>query len=399
MSRHVVLIHRYFWPDTPPYASILRDVAERLGQDGLRVTVLTCQPSYNRAVVERAPARERLGRGVTVRRWPVLDDRRSSALKLANLLWFCLRLALSLPRLGRVNVVMAASTPPVVLAATASWLARRKGADFVYHRQDIYPEVAVGLGKQEGLLSRTARWADARTDRRAGRVVVLSRDMAETIRARGVPPEATVVINNFDPWPLPDLGSAAEPHADGQLVVVFAGNIGRFQGLETLFQALVALRDDPVDFHFFGAGALSERLESLVSEQGLQRVHQHGYQHPDQVADFLASQADLGVVSLAPGVIRAAYPSKTLSYLRQGTPILALVEGDSELACTVRDERIGIQVEPGDVAGLVAAIRTLSADRSLLGGARERARSLYARSFDKDVRLAQWSQLFERLGA
>ena len=60
MSRHIVLVHRYFSPDTPPYASILRDIAERLGQDGHRVTVLTCQPSYNRAVVARAPARERL---------------------------------------------------------------------------------------------------------------------------------------------------------------------------------------------------------------------------------------------------------------------------------------------------------------------------------------------------
>ena len=153
---------------------------------GHRVTVLTCQPSYNRAVVERAPARERLRTGVTVRRWPVLDDRRSSALKLVNLAWFCLRLALAMPRLGRVDVVMAASTPPVVLAATASWLARRKAADFVYHQQDIYPEVTVGLGEEGWPAGRLVRRLDARTDRSASRVVVLSRDMGETIARRGV---------------------------------------------------------------------------------------------------------------------------------------------------------------------------------------------------------------------
>ena len=117
------------------------------------------------------------------------------------------------------------------------------------------------------------------------------------------------------------------------------------------------------------------------------------------MATFLAAQGDLGVVSLAPGVIRAAYPSKTLSYLRQGTPILALVEGDSELAATVREERIGVQVEPGDVDGLVAAIRKITADASLLDGASERARQLYERSFSTEVRLAQWSALFEELGA
>ena len=186
---------------------------------------------------------------------------------------------------------------------------------------------------------------------------------------------------------------------DRRLNIVFAGNIGRFQGLETLFDAIVQLRDDPVTFHFFGEGALSGRLAALVEGHGLTEVHLHGYQRPDRVASFLAARADLGVVSLAPGVIRAAYPSKTLSYLRQGTPILALVEGDSELAATVRDERIGLQVEPGDVTGLVASIRAVSADQSALDGARERARTLHMRCFSKEVRLEQWSALFDKLGS
>ena len=59
-SQHIVLIHRYFHPDTPPYAAILREIALSLGAAGHRVTVLTCQPSYNRSVVSRAPAREQL---------------------------------------------------------------------------------------------------------------------------------------------------------------------------------------------------------------------------------------------------------------------------------------------------------------------------------------------------
>ena len=53
MTRHVVLVHRYFAPDTPPYASILATSRSASGSDGFRVTVLTCQPSYNRAVVSR----------------------------------------------------------------------------------------------------------------------------------------------------------------------------------------------------------------------------------------------------------------------------------------------------------------------------------------------------------
>jgi hypothetical protein len=82
----VVLVHRYFYPDTPPYATILRDIAVTLADAGLAVTVLTCQPSYNRAAAFRAPAHEEMAPGLRVRRWPVLPDRSSWLAKVANLL-------------------------------------------------------------------------------------------------------------------------------------------------------------------------------------------------------------------------------------------------------------------------------------------------------------------------
>ncbi len=403
MSRHVVLIHRYFLPDTPPYAAILGDLATHLGNRGFRVTVLTCQPSYNRDVVRGALAREQWSHNVSVVRWPVVDDRTSGPRKVANLVWFCLRLCLAMPRLGKVDVMMAASTPPVVLAATAALLAKTKGAAFVYHRQDIYPEVTIGLGRRVlGPLGRLLRMVDSRTDRSADRVVVLSEDMAQTIAERGVKPERIVEINNFDPWHIAEESAAPReqsPAEERELDVVFAGNLGRFQGLEVLLEALTALQDAPIRFHFFGTGALVDDLAARVAEQRLRKVEVYGYRPPDEVADFLARRADLGVVSLAAGVIRAAYPSKTLSYLRQGTPILALVEGDSELARTVREERLGVQVDPADLAGLVSTLRTLALDPSTLVGAAERAKEVYNRRFSRTVRLEQWTALFEELAS
>lgn len=395
--RHVVLIHRYFHPDTPPYASILREIARELGTAECKVTVLTCQPSYNRDVVRTALKREQIAPNVNVVRWRVLDDRRVAARKAFNLLVFCAHLVLTLPRLGRVDVVMAASTPPVLVAAVACRVAKLRGATFIYHKQDIYPEVTVGVGRRLGPLAFLLRTVDTWTDRSADRVVVLSGDMAKTIARRGVAPGRIRVINNFDPWRFTNQTASGVPVRDSSkagLDVVFAGNIGRFQGLETISTAMRELRDDPVRFHFFGRGALSDELTLFAERYGLTRIHQYGFRPPDEVAAFLATTADLGIVSLAPGVIRAAYPSKTMSYLRQGTPILALVEGDSELAATIRIARIGLQVEPGDAAALIAALRALGTDPSALHGAPRRAQELYAREFDRDVKLAQWLELF-----
>jgi glycosyltransferase involved in cell wall biosynthesis len=393
----VVLIHRYFWPDTPTYAHILKAISLALGKAGHEVTVLTCQPSYS-PTASRAPTRERLSDRVEVRRWPVLPDRRFRVLKLVNLVWFCARLLLEGARLGKVDVVMAASTPPIGVARVASWLARWCGARFVYHQQDIYPDVLVASGMlRPGGFAALLRRLDTRTEKRAERVVVLSRDMAETVQARGIEPSRIVVLNNFDPWP--HTTDDVPPVPPTPLHVVFAGNLGWFQGLENLLQAITQLRDDHrIAFHFFGDGPLRVRIEGAIQSHGLANVTLHGHCPPEQVATFLRTKAHLGVVSLMPGVIRTAYPSKTLSYLRQGCPVLALVEKDSELAETILAAGAGMQVDPTDANHCAATLEILASRPEELTSARARAGDLYRERFAAECQLGRWVQLFEQLG-
>lgn len=389
-KQHIVLIHRYFHPDTPPYAAILREIALGLGEAGHRVTVLTCQPSYNRSVVSRAPSSEQLAPLVTVRRWPVLDDRTSAVRKALNLVWFCLRVALSVPRLGRVDRVMAASTPPVVLARVASWVARVKGAEFVYHHQDIYPEVAVCGGQmKEGLRARLLRRADASTDRRASRVVVLSGDMATLIASRGADPAKIAVINNFDPWRASDGPGAGTPSE--RLRVVYAGNLGRFQNLDTVFSTLVALKgDDRLEFHFIGNGPLRGRLEEIVASEGLAHVHAHGYLQPERLAHVLRCETDVGLVTLTPGVVQAAYPSKTMSYLRNGVPVVALVESGTDLVRELESYGAGWAASPDQPGALADVLERLASDRVSVSSARGCAKTMYAHEFSQEVAMPKW---------
>ena len=51
-----------------------------------------------------------------------------------------------------------------------------------------------------------------------------------------------------------------------------------------------------------------------------------------ELAQKYIKQADLGLISLSSGVYKYAYPSKTMAYLEQGKPIIAMVEEKSEIA-------------------------------------------------------------------
>ena len=66
----ILIIYRHFWPDSPPYASLLRSIAGRLVRDGHQVEIWTEQPGYKSADTrKRAPRREQLD-GIRVERFP-----------------------------------------------------------------------------------------------------------------------------------------------------------------------------------------------------------------------------------------------------------------------------------------------------------------------------------------
>ena len=188
----------------------------------------------------------------------------------------------------------------------------------------------------------------------------------------------TEVLNNFDPWDLA-VHAGRDPAADGGLDVVFAGNLGRFQGLEHVVDLIRGLTDEPrLRWHFFGDGPLRTTLDELAA--GGAPVTLHGYRPAAEVADFVRTRADLGIVSLNEGVIRSAYPSKTLTYLRNGCPLLVLVEQDTELAQMVRDRAAGGHRRPSTtLRWRRRGSGSWWLDPGDLAGARARAAATYRR--------------------
>lgn len=397
----ILLSHRYFWPDTPPYGSMLRTIAEALAAEGHEVTVFAGQPSYRSNGARRQPRRETVGR-VSVRRIPMLPERgRSIGVRLLNNAWYVLSLFLHVLVRGNYDVVTAATFPPVFAAHAAALAAHLTGASFVYHCQDLHPEVSrISRLLRDGSIFRALRHLDHRTCDAAARVVVLSEDMRGTLEARpGFDVSRVVVINNFLPETFGDVeGSTPSVRLPGSgFHVVFTGNLGRFQGLEAVVEAAYLLADEnEIHFTFVGEGVTKEELERRAAPLRDRTVH--FLPHQSQAgAERLVAAADLALVSLCREIHSVAYPSKTLTYLAVGTPLLAAVEPHSELGRMVVEERVGWAVEPEDPAALADAVRDAFARRAELPAFRERARCLYARRFSVQRAVGQWQRLVGEL--
>ena len=142
----ILIAYRYFHPDTPPYATMLREMSRWLVEAGHDVTIVTAQPSYKpEAGIPRQPWSETRG-GVSIRRLPLLAEGGRGLRRRVNSFAFVLMAAVALAFARRPDLIWTASMPPVLQGALLRWIAALRGAKFLYHVQDIYPEIAVASG-------------------------------------------------------------------------------------------------------------------------------------------------------------------------------------------------------------------------------------------------------------
>lgn len=395
----LLLVHRFIRPDAPGYAHMLYIMGQRFAKDGHDVTIFSCQPGYNNAYDgPPVPVKEEVD-GMTVIRIPLLkESKKKPVARTLNFIWFAIRVFVHAVFRGKAYDTMTVSTfPPTLMAAVARAIGLFRKTEYVYHCMDLYPEIAQASGMlNRSLALRIAASIDRRNCKKAKAVVVLSDDMLETLKGRGLTADNVHVINNFI---IDGVNQAAKiPEAfektTNKFRVLFAGNIGRFQSLETIVDAAKKLESNKeIEFWFVGAGVSVEPLKDRAGALLGESVFFHPYLPIDVVMKVI-NRSHLGIVSLAPEVVRSAYPSKTMSYLEAGCKLLCLVEGDSSLASLVKNNGIGsVCSQPATPESVVEAILREFQSWKEAGYDRDSIQQMGRSQFSQDVILNCWLQL------
>ncbi len=399
----ILAIYRHYWPDATPYARLLRAILEDQVAEGRDATVFTAQPGYNDVDYARQPRRETLG-GVEVRRIGLLPERKHlRILRAINYFYFLFRAVLHVLIFRHYDLIVANTHPPVLMGMALRLIRRLTGIPFVLHCQDIHPESAV-MAKQLGE-GRVARWlqrVDANSCAAAERVVVLSEDMHQTLRQRqGYAADNVTVINNFalDVYePAKRLPKLFDDSEQRPFRIFFAGNMGLFQNLPRLIKAAHLLSaESGIHFIFMGAGSERKMLRQLATDLIDKTVFFEPFQ-PVEVAFACMQRADLGVVSLLEEVCRVAYPSKTMTYLAAGCPLLLLTEKNSQLAKDVVSNDFGYVPETTTPEGIAQTIRTARDERKQWTTTRKQR--LVAQSdlfYGREKALQSWRSVFDLL--
>jgi colanic acid biosynthesis glycosyl transferase WcaI len=394
----ILAIYRHYWPDATPYARILRGMLEHFVNEGHTATVFTCQPSYSDTQNTFQPTREVLN-GVAIRRVKLMKEKKAHLIRRAlNFLIFVLQgAAYAIQNRRQYDVVIANTHPPILMGCMLRLIHWSTGLPFIYHVQDIHPECIVATGElKQGWMAGMLRGFDSNSCSKAHTLVVLSEDMLSTLRERGMPTHHATVLNNPPQVAdkLPAITSNILPRHSSRCCCLFAGNLGRFQGLDVLVKAMHSLGDEtPVNLVFMGEGVAKSRL---VAQSGnlLNRSIFFIPNQPVEVAQAAMRVADFGIVSLLPMMHRYAFPSKFTTYLLAGCPIVAIVEAESQLASTVRDLELGYVVEEMTPTSIAATLIHASKNKQEWTPERRNEVSRVCEIYYGETRIRQeWSRI------
>jgi glycosyltransferase involved in cell wall biosynthesis len=218
---------------------------------------------------------------------------------------------------------------------------------------------------------------------------------------RGVPSGKIEVIYNWsheDSSPAPrDLSPRAdEATLAGRFNIIFAGNMGTAQGLDTVIGAARQIQDEipEVQFVLVGDGVEASRIKKLARDRGVANVRFMA-RRPVEEMRWLLARADGLLIHLKDSPLsRIGIPQKTQAYLAAGKPILMAVRGDS--ADLVRQARAGLVCEPENPGSLSQAVRALfsmpASDRDAMG---RNGREFYSKKLGFRVGLSKMLMVFQ----
>jgi len=381
----LLVVCQYFHPEQ----FRVNDICFELVRRGHEVTVLTGLPNYPQGVVDARyrwfrNRRETVEGVRVIRSW--LLGRGKGALRLAlNYLSFALSSAWkALFMETDFDLILVYQLSPVTMALPAILMKRRARKPLVIYCHDLWPESVASAGFHNGsalyrILLRLSRWIYSRADTVFASSMMFERYFRDTLRL-DVPVVHLPVYAEALFEEIPPKG------AGDTLDLLFAGNVGEMQSVDTIIRAAAALKDEPglatVRFLIVGDGSALERCKALASELDARNVLFHG-QHPVEEMPRFYARADAFLVTLGKNeAISFTLPNKVQSYLAAGRPILGAIDGETRQVVESFD--CGLCAAAEDWRGLAEVVRRFASDHAAHARWSKNARECYNKNFARE---------------
>lgn len=255
------------------------------------------------------------------------------------------------------------STPPITLQRAVAYVKKRDQAHTYLLLKDIFPQNALDLGMLrehgiKGMLYRYFRQKEKRLYALSDRIGCMSEANREYVIKHNPeidPKKVEICPNSIE---VQDISISENEKAKirdayeipmDRTVFVYGGNLGKPQGIPFLMECLKAEKDNgQVYFLIIGDGTEYPVLEDFCKKEAFSNVRLI-QRLPKEEFDGVVAACDVGMIFLDHRFTIPNFPSRLLSYMQAGIPVLACTDPNTDIGKVITDGGFGWWCESDDV--------------------------------------------------
>jgi len=376
----IIVICQYYYPE--PFK--VNDFCEELVKLGHEITVLTGLPNYPSGIIKKEykklkKRREKIN-GVNVIRSFIIGRGKGNFSLALNYISYIISASIKVLFLKRdFDLVFVYQLSPVTMAIPGIILKKIIKKRLVLYCFDLWPESVISgnisrVSKIYSILLKISKWIYKNSDQ----IIISSKNFKKYFNnTLGIKKElihlpiyAENLFSN-----IPNINSS-------DINLVFAGNIGEMQSIETIIYAANEIKNNKNIFiHIVGDGTSREKCENIVRQMNLKNVIFHGAFPINEMPQFY-KLADAFLLTLKKDeILSYTLPGKVQTYMASGKPIIAAINGEARFI--IEDAKCGLCSPAEDYMGLAKSIIEFSNDKDKYSGYGGNAKKYYEQNFSK----------------
>lgn len=377
----ILVVCQHFYPEE----FRINDICCELVKKGHSVTVLTGLPNYPRGKVFKEykffKRRKEDFKGVKILRSFLIGRGTNTIMMAINYACFAIMASIKALFIKKdFDVIYVYQLSPISMVWPAILLKYITKKKLVIHCLDQWPiSVTIGGIKKTSFLYKfifkLSKWTYEQTDF----ITISSKSFKKyfinelNIKDKGLVYWPSYAEANYDKINYKD---------DNNFDLVFAGNIGPAQSVETIIEtARILKKCNNIKFHIVGDGLNKVACEKSVQKYKLNNVTFYGF-HPVEKMPQFYSMADAFLITMADNeIVNNTLPAKIQSYMLSGRPIIGAING--EVKEVVKEANCGVCCDSLDYKALSKIILLVHNDKEKLKKWGDNAKQYYEKHFDK----------------
>ena len=391
----ILFVSQHYWPEN----FRVTDIAETLVSLGHQVTVLCGLPNYPKGYVfddyKHRKNRIQEHNGVKIIRAKEIGRRNNTLFRFLNYWSYPHYASKMINKLDKdFDVVYVQMSSPIMITKPALKYAKKYNKKIIMYEMDLWPESLLAGGiTNKSLIYKYYKKVSSKIYSQCDKILVTTKEHIPYIK--NLP-----CCQDLDIEYLPQYAdtifeeSVFENEDNGVIDLMFAGNVGKAQSLDTIIKAASLLKNEPYFiFHIVGGGSELDNIKKLAATLNTNNVIFYG-QRPLEDMPKLYKIADVMLVTLEDKpYANMTIPGKVQSYMAVGKPIIGIINGScSNFIC---NNGIGYNCPSGDSNALANIIKSINKQDLFKIGVN--ARSVYYKKYSKQIFMAKLINALEHV--